>query len=430
MTEQFQVTQEFARYLDEHDPLARMAERYYVPAGVIYMDGNSLGLLSRDAEVAVQRVMNEWKDLAINGWTGAERPWFWYGEYLGELLTPLLGAEQGEVVVTNSTTTNIHNLIATFFKPVGKRTKIVVDELNFPTDHYAVQTQLQLRGLDPREHLIVVKSRDGKTIAEADVVQALTEEVALVFLPSVLYRSGQLLDIAYLTSEAHARGIVIGFDLAHSVGVVPHQLSAWDVDFALWCNYKYLNSGPGSTAGLYVNRKHFGTMPGLAGWWGHDKDTQFEMNSYYTPAKNAGAWQIGTVHMLSAAPLEGTLKIYAEVGIEAVREKSLKLTSYLMYLIDELISAEPYNYTIGTPREVARRGGHVAVEHVEEGYRINEALKARGVVGDFRPPCTIRIAPAPLYTSYQQVWQTVQHLKEIIDLKEYAQFSKNRGPVT
>jgi kynureninase len=276
--------------------------------------------------------------------------------------------------------------------------------------------------------IVLAPSTDGRVLDENKVVELMNDNVALVFLPSVLYRSGQLLDISQLTEEAHRRDIVIGLGCCHSVGSVPHYFDKWGVDFALWCSYKYLNGRPGSTAFLYVNKKHFNREPALAGWFGYVKDRQFDMSFEFEHSRSAGGWQISSPAILSSAPLEGSLRVTLEAGIEAIRAKSLKMTSYLMFLVDELLSQSPYDFSIGTPREDARRGGHVAIEH-DEGLRISEALRSHGVVPDFRPPNIVRIAPIPLYNTYHEVWQVVQHLKEIIQSKEYEGFPKERKAI-
>jgi len=425
----FRTSKDFARKLDFEDPLARFRDRFYNPEGGIYMDGNSLGLLSRDSEGSVFRVLKEWKTLGIRGWLEAKRPWFHFAEELGVMCAKLVGAEPEEVVATGTTTVNIHSLVNTFYQPNGKRKRILADELDFPSDIYALRSVIKLKGLDPRENLILVPSEDDRFLDEKKIVELMNDEVALVFLPSVLYRSGQLLSVEYLTKEAHSRGILVGFDCCHSVGVVQHCFDKWDVDFALWCSYKYLNGGPGGTAFLYINKKHFGREPALAGWFGYIKAKQFDMSLSFKHSKSAGGWQISSPAILSSAPIEGSLKIILEAGIEAIRKKSLKMTSYLMYLVDEALSEHPYNFTIGTPREAQRRGGHVAIEH-EEGMRISEALRARGVIPDYRPPNIIRIAPIPLYNTYFEIWRVVQHLKEIIDKKEYEKFSKERKMIS
>jgi kynureninase len=425
----FTVDEECAHNLDEEDAL-QFRDRFYTPEGTIYMDGNSLGLLSKDAEKSLIKALTEWKTLGIKGWLEGNPPWFYLAEILGAAASNLVGAAPEEVVVTGTTTVNLHSLVSTFYTPEGKKTKILADELDFPTDIYALKSQIKLKGLAPEDHLVLAPSRDGRFLDEEDIIELMDEDTALVVLPSVLYRSGQLLDIPYLTEEAHKRDIPIGFDCSHSVGVVPHFLDEWGVDFAFWCSYKYLNGGPGSTAFLYINKKHFGKEPALAGWFGNIKETQFDMSLDFEYARSAGGWQISSPAILSSVPLEGALRITLEAGIENIREKSLKMTSYLMYLLDECLSGEPYSFTVGTPREPHKRGGHVAVEHEKEAFKINEALKARGVVPDFRPPNIIRIAPIPLYNTYHEVWQVVQYLKEIIDKKEYESFSKERKAIT
>jgi len=421
----FELGRDFALQMDAEDPLAPFKDRFYPIPGKIYMDGNSLGLMSKDAEASLLNVLEEWKTLGIGGWGGARIPWIAYAEKLGALEAGIVGAEPDEVVVCGGTTVNLHALVATFYEPKGGRRKILADELNFPSDLYALAAQIRLRGGDPDEDLILVRSRDGRFIEEDDVVEAMTDEVALALLPSVYYKSGQLLDMGRLTGEARSRGIPIGFDCSHSVGVVPHHFDEWGVDFAFWCNYKYMNGGPGSTGSVYVNRRHFGKMPGMAGWFGNDRATMFDMAIEFDPAKDASAWQIGTTTMLSTAPLEGAIKVTNEAGIEAIREKSTRITSYLMYLIDELLSEPPYGFSIGTPRETERRGGHVGVEH-GDAWRVAEALKARGVIPDFRPPNVIRLAPIPLYTSYWEVWEVAQHLKAVIDSREHERFTDGK----
>ena len=426
---EFETNEGFALRLDSMDPLARFRQRFYIPKETIYMDGNSLGLLSKDSESAVFRVLKEWKAQGIQGWLEAERPWFYFAEELGALCAKLVGAESEEVVASGTTTVNIHSLVNTFYRPEGKRRKILADALDFPSDIYALKSIIELRGLDADENLVLTPSADGRFLDEEKIIELMNEEVALAFLPSVLYRSGQLLDIKRLTEEAHRREIPVGFDCCHSVGVVPHFFDKWNVDFALWCGYKYLNGGPGSTAFLYVNRKHFDREPAVAGWFGYAKDKQFDMSLTFEHSKSAGGWQISSPAILSAAPIEGSLKIVLEAGMDSLREKSLNMTDYLIYLVDELLSKEPYNFSVETPREAERRGGHVAVEHAE-GIRISEALRARGVIPDFRPPNIIRIAPVPLYNTYREVWRVVQYLKEIVDRRECERFSRERRAIS
>ena len=426
--EKFETDEETARRLDSQDSLAKFRSLFYVPDGEIYVDGNSLGLLSKLAEETVLRELNEWKTLGVRGWLEAKQPWFYLAEKLGAECSKLVGAKPEEVVATGTTTMNIHSLVNTFYGSRRNRTKIIADELTFPTDLYALQSLVKLRGADS-DSLILAKSADGRFLKEDSIIELMDDDVDLALLPSVLYRSGQLLDMEYLTEEAHKRDILIGFDCSHSVGVVPHHFDEWGVDFAVWCSYKYLNGGPGGTAFHYLNKRHFNRAPALAGWFGYVKDKQFDLKVEFENAKNAGGWQISSPGILSSAPLEGSLQIIGEAGIENIRRKSLELTSYLIYLVDNMLSEEPYGFHVGTPREPERRGGHVAVEH-EEAMRISEALRARNVITDFRPPNVIRICPSPLYNCHHDLWRIVQNLKEIIDKREYDKFPEKRKKIS
>ncbi len=426
------MTRAAARAADEGDALREFRDRFDVPG--TYMDGNSLGALSEASEAAVDRVVDQWREHAVEGWTEADPDWFHYGERLGAKVAPLVGARDEEVCVCGSTTVNIHTLVGTFFDLANGGSAaaaddpgtVLVNDLDFPTDHYAIRAQLRQRGLDPDDHLTVVESGDGRTIDEARVERALaTEDVDVLFMPSVLYRSGQLLDVERLTAAAHDHGAYAGFDLAHSVGVVPHDLSGVGVDFAVWCHYKYLNAGPGAVAGLYCNEEHVGTTPALAGWWGHEKETQFEMRREFTPAESAGAFQIGTVPVLAAAPLDGALDVHHEAGIDRIRAKSVALTEYLVALVDDLSDA----FTVGSPRDPVHRGGHVAIEH-GEAYRLTEALKDRDVVVDFRPPNVVRVAPAPLYTGFEDVYDVAERLRELHETRAYEEYEPRSGGVT
>jgi len=422
----FDVSAQCAVELDKQDELASFRDEFYIKEGTIYLDGNSLGLLSKRAEQSLLNVLDSWKQYGIDGWTEGDYPWYYLSEKLGGMIAPLLGASPEEVIVTGSTTVNIHQVVATFYQPLGKKTKILADELNFPTDIYALQSQIKLKGYNPEEHLVRVKSRDGRIIEEEDIISAMTDEIALIVLPAVLYRSGQILDMKRLTAEAHKRNILIGFDLCHSIGSIPHAFADWGLDFAVWCNYKYLNAGPGGVAGLYINKRHFHRLPGLTGWFSSRKDKQFDMEHQLTPAENASAFQLGTPHVLSVAPLIGSLEIFAEAGLDRLRKKSLQLTRYMMFLISHEL--ERYGFSIGNPLEDGRRGGHIYLEH-EEAARICKALKENKVIPDFRAPNGIRLAPVALYNTYQDVWNTVQTLKKIMEEGQYKKFENTREVV-
>jgi kynureninase len=433
----FSVSRETAAARDEQDPLAEFRHRFEVP-GEQYMDGNSLGPISTDAERTLDRVVDEWRERGIEGWTEGEHSWWNYAEYLGERLAPYVGAAGEEVVIANSTTVNIHTLLGTFLdhvadtpgavedSPVDASGNVVVaNELDFPTDHYAIRAQFGQRGLDPDDHLRLVESRDGRTIDADDVAAAMDEDVGILFMPTALYRSGQLFDVERLTELAHDHGALAGFDAAHSIGAVPHGFSDAGVDFAVWCSYKYLNAGPGAIAGLYVNERHHGLTPALPGWWGNEKESQFDLELEYAPAQSAGAWQIGTVPMFSAAPLEGSLDLLDEAGIGQVREKSLELTAFLSTLVEDLADAG-YDYQVGTPRAAERRGGHVAVEH-PDADQVSQALRERGVVVDYRPPNVVRICPAPLYVGFEDVYDVAETLRAVIDEGAHEAFTASEG---
>jgi kynureninase len=415
--------------LDRADPLARFRAEFFPPLEKIYLDGNSLGLLSRRAEAALARVIDQWRTLGIDGWTEAAPPWLTLAETAAEKLAPLLGAAPDELCVTGQTTANLHQLLATLFDPAQPARRVILgDALNFPSDAYALAAHLRLRGLDPATHLRLIPSRDGRTLRLDDVLDAFTDDVQLAVLPAVVFASGQLLDVATLTRKARERGILIGWDLSHSIGAVPHALDRDGADFAFWCSYKWLNAGPGAVGGLFLHRRHFDRAPGLAGWWGVRADRRFAMHAQHEPADGAAALHIGTPHLLAIAPLLGSLELIAEAGgVEALRQKSLALTDFLTALIDAQLT--PLGFAIVTPRGALVRGGHLALAH-PEAWRICSALKAAGVVPDFRAPDLIRLAPSPLYTSFAECAVAIARLKEIALTRAYEKSPVHRALVT
>lgn len=428
--------------LDQADPLARFRAEFFLPAGQVYLDGNSLGPLSRRAEAHLQRVVNEWRTLGINGWTEARPPWISLSETVAAHVATLVGAAPDEVAVTGSTTVNLHQLLATLFEAGGTLrpgrskqsgygpppTVIVADELNFSSDLHALHSHLRQRGLDPARHLRLIRSCHGRTLEAADIVRAFAPDVQLVLLPTVQFVSGQLLDVAAVTRAARERGILIGWDCSHSIGAVPHALDRDGADFAFWCHYKYLNAGPGAVGGLYLNRRHHGRAPGLAGWWGVRPGRRFDLSAQHEPAAGAPALHIGTPHVLSVAPLLGSLEIIAEAGgVAALRKKSLAQTGLLMELADRELSG--LGFTVVTPRADHERGGHVALAH-PEAWRICQALKAAGIVPDFRRPDIIRLAPAPLYNTFAECAAAIEALRRIVCAAAHEQFPAQRALVT
>lgn len=428
------LSREHARQLDRDDPLQGSRARFHpLPAGQIYLDGNSLGLLPLAAEASVRRALDAWKTLAISGWLDAAPPWFTLAERLAARVAPLVGAQPAEVAVANSTTVNLHQLLSTLYRPdpTGTRTKILAFADEFPSDLYAIASHLRGRGLDPAQHLTLVPSSVDGLLDHDALRRAFTDDpsIQLAVLPAVVYTTGQLLDLRALTAAAHEAGITIGFDLSHSVGVVPHTLSADGADFAFWCHYKYLNAGPGAPGGLYLNARHAGRAPGLAGWWGSHKDRMFDLGRTLDPADGASALQIGTPTILGLAALDGALDATEAAGMTAIRGKSLRLTAYLMAQLAARLPFAPDAFRFANPRADHHRGGHVALAH-PEGARLCRALKAAGVVTDFRPPDIVRLAPVPLYNTFEECHETVARLHRIVSERTYLALPTERALVT
>lgn len=409
---------------DEKDTLKHFRKEFYIGDNVYYMDGNSLGLMSKRAEQSLFDVMEDWKHHGIDGWVKGERPWFYMSENIGERMAGLVGAGSHEVLATNSTTNNIHQTVRTLYEPTKTRYKILADELNFPSDIYALQSVLDDYGHS--DGLVKVLSGDGHLLETDTIIDMMDESVALILLPSVLYRSGQVLEMEKITEAAHEKDIIVGFDLCHSIGALPHQLKEWNVDFAIWCTYKHLSGGPGSVAGLYVHEKHHDKGVSLKGWFGNNKQTQFDMEHIFDQAPDISQYQVGTPHIFSMAPLLGALDIFEEAGIENIRSKSLGLTDFMIGMIEDVLAG--YDIDIVTPKEHASRGGHILIGH-EKAAGINAALKSKGVVPDFRAPSYVRIAPVALYNSFEDVYRAVMILKEVMDDRLYDAFNNKRGVV-
>ena len=388
----------------------RVKSRFHIPPGTAYLDGNSLGLLCDAAEEELSRTLGEWRTLGIGGWKNASPPWLSLSREVGREYAKVVGAEARCVIAHGSTTLMLHQALATLFSPTPGRDKILIDDLCFPTDGYAVASHLRLRGLDPATHVVRVPSRDGYNLEEGDLIAAMTPDVAMAVLPAVIFGSGQWLDLPRVTAAARERGVMIGWDCSHAVGSVPLDLGGLDPDFAFWCGYKHLNGGPGCVAGAYVSPRHLDKPPGLAGWFGSSDETMFKMSREQTPADDAGRWQLGTPHVLSLAPLLGSLRAFNAVGIDAVRRRSLELTSHVIERVDADLA--PLGFSVVTPREPHRRGGHVALRH-PDAERLVAALLDRGVVTDFRHPEVIRVAPVALYNDEDDVGRLVEELASL-----------------
>lgn len=420
------TTLEIARGLDEKDPLKDQRTNFFQVDQAIYMDGNSLGLASLDAKKAILGALEDWQTQGIKIWGIKDGKYYHYPRLLGARMSRLIGARSEEVIAMGSITSNIHQVLSTLYKPTAKRYKILVDSLNFPTDIYAVESIIKLKGLQSKDALVHVPSTDQRTLDTKTICDYLTQDVAIALLPAVLYRSAQLMDLETITLFAHQQGILIGWDLAHGIGAVPFDFESTRPDFAVWCTYKYLNAGPGAVAGLYLNRRHFKLSAGLSGWFGNQTKTQFALKQTFEQADDAGGLLQGTPHILSMAGLEGALIPFEKIGIEPLRKKSIAMTEFLIQSIDK--DLEGLGFEIGSPRKSQERGGHIALEH-PEAYRISQALRDHGVLPDYREPNVIRLAPMALYNTFEEIALVIQRIKEITLNKRYEDYPLERETV-
>ena len=412
-----------AAELDARDPLKALTAEFHHPhdrAGrrLTYLCGHSLGLQHESTGAYVEQELADWRRLAVLGHHIAERPWIPYHERAAAGLASLTGAGLTEVVAMNSLTVNLHLMMVSFFRPGGERNRILIEKSAFPSDRYAVASQLEFHELDVREHLIEIAPRPGEhTLRTEDIAGRIEREgprLALVLLPGVQYLSGQLLELAPLILAARAAGAAVGLDLAHAVGNVPLALHDWGVDFAVWCSYKYLNAGPGAVGGCFVHERHANRrdLPRFAGWWGHDKAARFEMGPHFDPIPGAEGWQISNPPVLSTAPLLASLAVFERAGIDRLREKSLALTAYMRRLIEARL---PGAVEIVTPRPDAGHGSQLSLALPRaDAKACYERLTGDGVVGDWREPDTLRLSAAPLYNTFQDVFVAVEALARAV----------------
>lgn len=411
--------------LDAADPLASFAAQFHHPcdaAGrrLVYLCGHSLGLQPKSAAQYVEQELEDWQRLGVLGHHVARRPWIPYHEQAAASLAALVGAHESEVVAMNSLTVNLHLMMVSFFRPDAGRSKVLMEKSAFPSDRYAVASQLAFHGLNAAEHLIEMEPRAGeRTLRTEDVIDRFEREgaaLALVLLPSVQYLTGQSLDLAPLIGAARRAGAAVGLDLAHGIGNTPSSLHDWNADFAVWCSYKYLNAGPGAIGGCFVHERHARKvdLPRFAGWWGHDPATRFEMGPEFSPIPGAQGWQISNPPVLSAAPLLASLDIFQRAGIARLREKSIALTGFLQRLIETRL---PGLVDIITPAAAPERGCQLSLRIARSpaaAKRCHEQLTADGVVGDWREPDVLRLAPIPLYNSYSDVFAAVEALSRAL----------------
>ncbi len=412
---------EFAQRMDADDPLRSYRDQFHIPKingrEAYYFVGNSLGLQPKSARSFVEQELSDWENYAVEGhFKGAERPWMYYHKFLKESLAKLVGAKPMEVVSMNQLTVNLHLLMVSFYRPTEGRYKIIAESGAFPSDQYMFESQIKHHGLNPDEVLIELKPREGENnLRTEDILSAISEagdQLAVVFLSGVQYYTGQFFDIPTITKAGHEAGAYVGWDLAHAMGNLPLHLHDWGVDFATWCSYKYLNSGPGNVSGIFVHERfaHDKSIPRFAGWWGHNEDTRFQMTKGFDPMPGADGWQVSNVNVLSSAAHLASLEIFDEVGMEALREKSLKLTGYMEFLIQEL-SGDDDIFEVLTPSDPTQRGCQLSIFFHQNGRALFDELTEKGVLADWREPNVIRVAPVPLYNSFEDVYQFVHILK-------------------
>lgn len=411
-----------AAEMDAADTLRAFRARFNFPkakAGVepVYFTGNSLGLMPVKAREYVDQELDDWSQLAVAGHAHAKHPWLPYHEFLTEQMAAIVGAKPIETVVMNSLTVNLHLLMVSFYRPTSERYKIVIEKGAFPSDRYAVGSQIKFHGFEPEGSLIELTPRDGEsTLRTEDIIERIESEgetVALILLGGVNYYTGQAFEMQEVTAAGHRAGAVVGFDLAHAAGNLRLEMHDWDVDFAAWCTYKYLNGGPGAVAGAFVHERHATSfeLPRFAGWWGHDKETRFLMGPAFKPLAGAEGWQISNPPILQMAALRASLEIFEEAGIDALCEKSVKLTGYLESLIDDI---DDERIQIITPRDADQRGCQLSIR-VKGGDRsLFEKISSRGVYADWREPDVIRVAPAPLYNSFADAHRFAEILRDCL----------------
>jgi kynureninase len=416
---EYSTDPEFAREMDAGDPLAGYRDRFHLPLNpdgseVIYFTGNSLGLMPKTVRGFVEQELDDWQNLAVEGHVKAMHPWLPYHEFLTEQMARVIGAKPIETVVMNSLTVNLHLLLVSFFRPTGDRRKVVIEKGAFPSDQYAIESQIRCHGLDPRETLIELSPREGEsTLRTEDIVETIEQNgdsIATILLGGVNYYTGQAFDMKTITEAGHRVSALVGFDLAHAVGNLYLKMHDWDVDFAVWCSYKYLNGGPGAVAGAFVNERHAHAFDlcRFAGWWGHDKETRFLMGPDFRPIPGAEGWQISNPPILQMAALRASLDIFDEVGMSKLREKSESLTGYLEFLIHEIGDER---ISIVTPRDPGQRGCQLSIR-VKGGDRtLHQCIVSQGVSVDWREPDVIRVTPVPLYNKYAEVHRFAEILK-------------------
>lgn len=413
---------DFAKKLDQNDPLKTYRDKFLIPKDkdgneMIYLCGNSLGLQPKTTKSYIDQELKDWANLGVEGHTDAKNPWLPYHEFLTENMAKVVGAKPIEVVTMNTLTANLHFMMVSFYKPTSKRYKIVIEADAFPSDKYAVESQLRHHGFDDKAGLILWKPREGEELYHYEdlenIVEQHSDEIALIMIGNTNYYTGQFFDMKRITQLGHKHGCMVGFDCAHGAGNVQLNLHDSGADFAIWCTYKYLNSGPGSLAGAFVHERHAHdkSLNRFTGWWSHNKQTRFNMRHEFDVLPGAEGWQLSNPPILSLAAIRASLDIFAEVGMEVLTEKSRKITGYFEFLLKQLGED---TIRIITPENPKERGCQLSIQVKNADKNLHKKLTEAGVISDWREPDVIRCAPVPLYNSYQDVYKTVEKLKELV----------------
>lgn len=412
-----------ARQWDAEDPLRSFRAEFLLPrhegADGVYFTGNSLGLQPKGAAAALTQELDDWARFGVEGHFQAKHPWYSYHEELTDGAARIVGGQRDEVVMMNQLTSNLHFLLASFYRPKGKRVKILCEQRPFPSDTYALASQIRFHGLDPALHLVEVKAREGEHILRPDdildKISELGEELALVLIGGVQFYTGQAFDLEAITAKAHAVGAIAGFDLAHAAGNIPLHLHDRNVDFACWCTYKYLNSGPGSVGGAFVHARHLkADLPRLAGWWGHDKNTRFRMGPEFQAMPTAEGWQVSNAPVFNMAIHRVSLEQFGRAGMERLRAKSVALTGYAEALIQAVNAKHGVRLEVITPADPAQRGCQLSIFAHGMGKELFDRLTAQGIFLDWREPNVIRMAPVPMYNSFEDVWRFGEALDRVL----------------
>lgn len=413
---------EYAQQCDAQDELSHFRNKFLLPKDgegndLIYLSGNSLGLQPTITSEYILKELDDWAKLGVEGHTKAEHPWLPYHEFLSRNMADLIGAKPGEVVMMNTLTTNLHLMMVSFYKPTKTKYKIVVESDTFPSDKYAVESQLKFHGFDPADGLILWAPPEGEELCRFEDLEAIMEtqgdEIALLMIGSTNYYSGQLFPLKKITELGHSYNCKVGFDLAHGAGNIEPDLHETGADFAVWCSYKYLNSGPGSLGGCFVHERHAknDALKRFTGWWGHNKETRFNMRHDFEALPGAEGWQLSNPPILSMAAIRASLDVFTEAGMDRLRNKSIKLTGFLEYLIDELMDERIH---IITPRNPEERGCQLSIQVKNADKSLHKQLTIAGVISDWRDPDVIRVAPVPLYNSFEDVFIFTERLKNIL----------------